>query len=257
MPNTSTATKTAICFNCKKPGHYTRNCRSKSGNKQIHYKNTKRNLDAFLVSLNNLDIEESWLLDSGCTHHVCKRKEWFQNFQEIKEEAVNTAANLGKQKDTRLYAKDIGDIVLKTLVGNTEKEVVLRNVYYVPGIRKNVMSVSQIERKGKEFIIKNDKVKIRNTMTKQVMCEAYRKNDLYIIRAEVDLKTKVSAETNLVQIKDKDVCRFCHVSNNNIDKLAKHNKVRGLDNTKIDKYDCEACNIGKSMKSACKRITSR
>lgn len=77
------------------------------------------------------------------------------------------------------------------------------------------MSVSQIERKGKEFIIRDGKVKIRNTITKQVMCEAYRKNNLYIIRAEVDLKTKVSAETNLVQIKDKDVWhrRFCHVSN--------------------------------------------
>lgn len=61
------------------------------------------------------------------------------------------------------------------------------------------MSVSQIERKGKKFIIKDDKVKIRNTMTKQVMYEAYKKNELYIVRVEVDLMTKVSAEINFVQ----------------------------------------------------------
>lgn len=213
---------------------------------------SKKDLDAFLVSLNNLDIEQSWLLDSGCTHHVCKRRDWFQNFQEIEEEAINTTANPEKQRGAQLHAKDMGDIVLKTFVGNEQKAVVLRGVYYVPHIRKNLMSVSQIERKGKEFIIKNGKVKIRNTATRQIMCEAYRKNDLYIVRAEIDLKTKVLAETNFTSINDNNIWhrRFCHVSNNNIEKLAKNNKVRGLSNIKIDKYDCSACNIRKLTKSA-------
>lgn len=67
------------------------------------------------------------------------------------------------------------------------------------------MSVSQIERKEKEFIIKDGKVKIRNLMSGQIMCEAYRKNDLYIVRAKVDLNTEVSAEVNLTLIKDNDI----------------------------------------------------
>lgn len=260
-PNVNTmAAKAAVCFNCKKPGHYARNCRSKSGNKQTqHYNKSKRDLDAFLVSLNTLDFEESWILDSGCTHHVCKRKDWFQNFQEIEEETINTAANPEKQKGTQLQAKGTGDIVLKTFVGNKHKAVVLRNVYYVPHVRKNLMSVAQIEKKGKEFIIKDGKVMIRNTMTGQLMCEAHRKNDLYIVRAKVDLKTEAPVEANLTLIKDRDIWhrRFCHVSNSNIEKLATHNKVRGLENTKIDKYVCDACNISKSTKTACKRIKGR
>ncbi|KMQ89262.1 retrovirus-related pol polyprotein from transposon tnt 1-94 [Lasius niger] len=91
------------------------------------------------------------------------------------------------------------------------------------------------------------------------MCEAYRKNDLYIVRAEIDLKTKVLAETNFTSINDNNIWhrRFCYVSNNNIEKLAKRNKVRGLNNIKIDKYDCNACNIGKSTKSACKKIKGK
>jgi len=256
--NKSNANKTTVCFNCGKPGHYARNCRSKSGNKQTqHCKNNKRDLDAFLVSLNNLDVEESWLLDSGCTHHVCKRKDWFQNFREINTEIINTAADPEKQKGTQLHAKGTGDIVLKTFVGKKQKAVVLRNVYYVPYIRKNLMSVSQIERKGKELVIKNGKVKIRNTTTGQIMCEAYRKNDLYIVRAEVDLDTKVSKDVNFALINDIWHRRFCHVSNSNIEKLAEYNKVRGLDNTKIDKYNCDACNIGKSTKNACVKVKGR
>lgn len=77
--NKSNVDKITICFNCRKPGHYARNCRYKSGNKQTqHYKNNKRDLDTFLVSLNNLDIEESWLLDSGCTYASCVQKTGFK-----------------------------------------------------------------------------------------------------------------------------------------------------------------------------------
>ena len=74
MPETTKRTHTY--YNCKKPGHFAKNCRAKTQNEynaaQIK---GKRNLDAFFVSLNNLDAKESWLLDSGCTHHVCKRRD--------------------------------------------------------------------------------------------------------------------------------------------------------------------------------------
>lgn len=78
------------------------------------------------------------------------------------------------------YAKNKDDIVLKTFVGNAQKVIVLRNVYYVSHIRKNLISISQIERKGKKLTIKDGKVRIRNT--RKIMCETYRKNDLYIAR---------------------------------------------------------------------------
>lgn len=88
------------------------------------------------------------------------------------------------------------------------------------------------------------------------MYETYRKNDLYIVKAEVDLKTKASVEANFTLINDNDVWhrRFYHVSNGTIEKFVTHNKVRELNNTKIDKYNCDVCIIGKSTKSSCKRI---
>lgn len=47
------------------------------------------------------------------------------------------------------------------------------------------------------------------------------------------------------------------MNNSTIEKLAIHNKVRGLNNTKLDKRDCDAYSIGKSTKSACKKIKGR
>lgn len=117
----------------------------------------KKEYDAFLMSLNNVEIEDSWILDSGCTHHVCRRRDWFINFREMDSEIINTAADSNKQNGATLRAKGTGDIFLKASVSNVEKDIVLRDAYYVPNIRKNLISVSQMEKKGKELLIKDGK----------------------------------------------------------------------------------------------------
>lgn len=100
----------------------------------------------------------------------------------------------------------MGDIYLKAYVGNEEKGIVLCNVYYVPNIRKNLMSVSQIERKGKELLIRNGKVKIRNIETKDIICEAFRRNDLYVLKVKVDHNApNESKEANTLNIGDSEL----------------------------------------------------
>lgn len=245
------------CYNCKRIGHIARNCRSKK-NETYKGSNTKqkKDYDAFLMSLNNVEIEDSWILDSGCTHHVCKRRDWFTNFRKMDSEVINTAADPSKQSGATLRAKSIGDIFLKTFIANVEKGIVLRDVYYVPNIRMNLMSVSQIERKRKELLIKDGKVKIRNIKTKEVVCEAYRRNDLYAMKVEIDknVPRDISKEANTLKIENDDLWhrRFCHVNNNTIKKLADGNRVIGLDNAKMDKYTCESCYVGKATKTACR-----
>lgn len=114
-----------------------------------------------------------------------------------------------------LRAKGIDNVTLKRFVGSEERGMILHNVYYVPNIRKNLMSVSQIEKKGKELMIKNGKVRIRNEYTKQVVCEAYRRNDLCIVRAKVDRDVNAHVELNNMSFESYEIWhkRCCHTNN--------------------------------------------
>ncbi|XP_077271080.1 uncharacterized protein LOC143902223 [Temnothorax americanus] len=91
----------------RKVGHLARDCRSrKDGNYKKPGMKQKKDYDVFLMSL-NVDIEDVWILDSGCTHHVCKRRDWFTNFREMDSEVINTAADPSKQSGATLRAKGI------------------------------------------------------------------------------------------------------------------------------------------------------
>lgn len=97
---------------------------------------------------------------------------------------INTTADPNKPGAV-LHAKGVGNVILKTFSGNEERDVMLHNIYFVPNLRKNLMSVSQIEKKNKELLFREGRVSIRTTIPKQIMCKAYRRNDLYIVRAKV------------------------------------------------------------------------
>lgn len=58
--------KSFTCFNCRKIGHLARDCRSKKDGTQYKKFGTKqkKDYDAFLMSLNNVEVENSWILDA-------------------------------------------------------------------------------------------------------------------------------------------------------------------------------------------------
>ena len=57
-------------------------------------------------------------------------------------------------------------------------------MYYVPNVRRNLMLVSQIERKDHVFTIKGGVITIRHINT-NIICVAYR-NYLYIVKTEIN-----------------------------------------------------------------------
>lgn len=72
--------------------------------------------------------------------------------------------------------------------------------------------------------MRDGKAKIRNKEIKEIVFEAYRNNDLYVLKVEIDRDAPINAikEINTININNENLWhqRFCHVNNSNIQKLA-------------------------------------
>ena len=79
-----------------------------------------------------------WLIDSGCTDHIVKSDNYFEKFTILKN-AVNVKLPDGKL----LKATKIGNMKIKVKNYYSEKQIVLSNLYYVEGIKQNLLSVSK------------------------------------------------------------------------------------------------------------------
>lgn len=246
------------CFKCGKHGHIARNCKM-SNTKKNYRNNLHKHKDNFLLEVNNTQLGDYWLIDSGATHHVCKHRNLFRNYRRISSEMIYSAADHTK---SNLMAVGIGDIEIETHVDNNVFTLTLQDVYHVPNIRRNLLSVSQIERKDKRLIFENGKVKIYNKKTRMIVGEAFDRDGLYIVNAE-NIKDKSDhVRINIVGSTKLDEShkwhqRFCHVSTNSIKELSAKNLVRGLENTNIENVHCQGCIVGKSTKVACKQIKSK
>uniref|UniRef100_A0A803LL22 Retrovirus-related Pol polyprotein from transposon TNT 1-94-like beta-barrel domain-containing protein n=1 Tax=Chenopodium quinoa TaxID=63459 RepID=A0A803LL22_CHEQI len=93
--------------------------------------------DALILSVDS--PIESWILDSGASFHSSPCKEIFQNFKSGKFGKVYLA------DDEPLEILGKGDVMIKTSSGSSWK---LEDVRYIPKLRKNLISVGQLDSSG-------------------------------------------------------------------------------------------------------------
>ena len=78
------------CYYCHKEGHYIKDCFKKQREEKAKTQtdgdlaivsNDSDNGEVLAVSLNNDNVD--WILDSGCTYHMCPTKSWFHSYNKI------------------------------------------------------------------------------------------------------------------------------------------------------------------------------
>lgn len=95
--------------------------------------------DAYYISSPTIPAEFIWIADSGASEHMTDKRGWFIDFQPIPEFcwSVNTA------NDHKLWVRGTGDILVHSHVNGLISSLRLKNVLYVPELRRNLVSVSQ------------------------------------------------------------------------------------------------------------------
>lgn len=99
------------------------------------------------------EADTHWIIDSGCTSHMCKNERIFYDLN--KETKLNITLGDGKT----LRAKGKGSIALTTNQGKR----VIPDVLHVFGMRQNLLIVSQIIRRGYTVVFKENSCSIKDS----------------------------------------------------------------------------------------------
>lgn len=207
----SRSRKNIKCYNCGKRGHFKKDCWNKKKSGDPESPNAQGNVASFSenaeVLFSEATTDESkkqfmdvWLLDSGATWHMTSRREWFHKYESIPGGAVRMG------NDHALKIVGIGTIKIKMFDGTVRT---IQNVRHVKGLKKNLLSVGQIDSLGCRTHVENGIMKIV-------------KGALVIMKAE-----KIAANLFMLEGETLSEANACIVSTNEEEEstMMWHNKL--------------------------------
>ncbi|KAI4331921.1 hypothetical protein L6164_016867 [Bauhinia variegata] len=229
------------CAFCHEKGHWKKDCpklqkkKGKAVAKACLAENDESDYSLSCVSTETCTDE--WLLDSGCSFHMCSRKEWFFNFEEIDGGAVYLADNQSHK------IAGFGSIYLKNHDGSTRA---LTDVRYIPKFAKNLISLGALESKGFTINMQNGILKVISRAL--VVMKGVRKNNLYHYQGSTAVGIAAAAveadkEAEMTKLWH---MRLGHAGEKSLQTLAKQGLLKGAKNCKMD--FCEQCVLGKQTR---------
>ncbi|KAJ4788299.1 polyprotein [Rhynchospora pubera] len=227
------------CYSCKRYGHYAYECHDK---KEENEKRDEKVGDGvvLLASKEATPNQETvWYLDTGASNHMCGYKHMFTEMQEV----VDGHVSFGDASKVKVEGQ--GKVLIQLKNGS---DTFITNVYYVPDMKSNILSLGQLLELGYTVVMKDRTLYLRD------------KNDRLI--AQVEMTKNRMFKLNLVNVQAKclKACvvdkawlwhlRFGHLNFGGLKELSKKSMVKGLPHIEnCDKF-CEGCVLGKHPRSS-------
>ena len=235
------------CFHCNKDGHWKRNCPKYLA--ELREKKATGKYDLLVIeSLLVEDDKSAWIIDSGATNHVCSSLQLLDSWRDLAEGDYTMRVGTGDA----VSARAVGVSSLNFL---NNCYLLLNNVLFIPGFRRNLISVSKLLDDGFSISFNNNLVVIsRNGLT---ICTGNSENNLYVLRPLTHnslLNTEMfkveKPKTKRQKISHDDTylwhLRLGHINLDRIDRLIKSGALNQL---KLGTLPiCESCLEGKMTK---------
>ena len=231
-----------VCFWCKKPGHLKKDCygwkkkQATSGNQGINTSDyTESNSTAEVLNVMETIDRASWIMDSGCSFHICPNKEWFETLAD-----ADGTVTLGYNQVCDI--RGIGSIRLKL---QNQCVKILSEVRYIPEVKRNLISLGCLEQKRCSFFSSEGKMLVKKD--EDVVMMAERRGSLYYLYASV-VKIQKDEQLNLVKASTLKVWheRLGHPAMGSVKELVKKQIISADESQEVQ--PCQDCIKGKATK---------
>ena len=272
------------CNYCKKKSHIKPECQKlkadqaakerKSGEKKdfgnkdlvakvVVAKHNKETIQLFKTRMltGQKDMLSKWIVDSGASTHMSSQQKWFITYEKLLEPHW---VWLGDKHF--ILAIRTGRICFTATVNGHSTKYILPDIYYVPDLSGNLLSVSTLSQHG--YNLEFCKLKCQLIKLGQVVANAHEENNLYILDASlftpkctyITIMDNVDTLINSMDISSHHAlvistnsstgsittwhCQLGHIMLQSVKKLFQQNMVKGMyitDSTGHDLVTYKAC----------------
>lgn len=181
-------------------------------------------------------LSRPWILDSGCTSHLCGDEDIF----ECLETSTHGKLKLASQASTDIEGR--GKVKIPVADAVSTRQVELNNTLFVPDLRTNLVSVAKITDKGHIVTFHKDFARATDP-TGQVKLTADRRGDLYYVRQNVERAAAAQhlSSSELMLWHE----RLGHLNTADLLKMMSGVGLSNAAGDPEDVLDCEVCLKGK------------
>lgn len=181
--------------------------------------------------------ERAWILDSGCTSHLCGEKNLFDKI----DFSATGRLNLASRSST--VVEGSGSVRMPVTGDQGRRVIELQNTFFVPDLRTNLVSVAKIADRGHTVLFRK-KLAVVVDENGNVRMEAHRRGNLYYLHEEVDCTSAASTtpRTDLWKWHE----RLGHLNSKDLVKvIGSFNRLLPSTMEAEDLKKCEICLRGK------------
>jgi hypothetical protein len=135
-----------VCYNCSKKGHKSFQCPEKKDRKKNEETSmfaTGEDIQMAFAAFSESVSKDGWVVDSGCTTHMCNEASAFEKVYPTKQKQIYLA------NGQTLAVNGEGTVCMKIVSKEGRMQsIFLDQVLFVPGLKNNLFSVQKTAEKG-------------------------------------------------------------------------------------------------------------